>query len=138
MLVVYDQASGRISQIVTHAESGLQAIKALHDAMGAGTLIVQDVPDFIMSFVKDGAVVRRPDVEVSGYVEDVAADGGDEIPLAFKPACKLDVLFAGAVIHSEAAPVAFFPISVTQPGEYTIRLYPEFPYLEREIKVTAE
>jgi hypothetical protein len=135
MLVIYDDA-GSIEQTVIIGDFG--SLQPLYEAQGKRVLSVDDIVSPERLYVKDGAVVDKPNIAVTGEVRAIKADGNDTLTFIIAPqAFNLTVRLDGAIVHQESSEAGALDFSVTHPGTYTLFLDAAFPYYPATITVEA-
>jgi len=135
MLVVYDD-TGFVQQAIFVGD--FAALEKVYQANGAKVLIGDYSGDPMKIYVKDGVIVERPTVQVTGTVRSIKADGVDSLELTVAPAnFNLTVLLDNTIVHQEIDTSGAFAFSTTHPGSYTLQIDAAFPYYKTHLTVEA-
>lgn len=140
MIVCYDPAAGMINQCITQASVTIEALAERYAQLGIAHLIVDwDSPDDIFThYVKDGQVIPKPKVNVSGENHPIAADGVDTLTFQVSPAsATVSVTFGETLIHQETITDGKIEFSIGHPGSYRIDVGAEFPWQGASFTVEA-
>ena len=137
MLVIHNP-DGSISQCIVQAEGTLEALSKKYDAAGIGHIMYDGTADIYTCYVKDGEVIPRPEIEVTGELRDVVADGEDALHLTVNVTpYKATVIYEDKPIHVEESETADLVFSIAVPGSYKIVLEAAFPYLSKTVLIEA-
>jgi hypothetical protein len=140
MLVCYDDKTGMINQCIIQAPVTLEELAARYTEMSVPHVLVDwDSPDDVFThYVKDGQVVPKPRIELSGDVRPVTADGVDTLTFRISPVnATVYVTFGETLIHQEAITDGTIEFSIDHPGSYRIDVAGEFPWLGVSFTVEA-
>lgn len=140
MLVCYDDKTGMINQCIIQAPVTLQELAARYSEMNVPHVLVDwDSPDDIFThYVKDGEVIRKPQIEFSGDNRPVTADGVDTLTFQVSPAsATVSVTFGETLIHQETITDGKIEFSIGHPGSYRIDVGAEFPWQGASFTVEA-
>ena len=141
MLVIYqDQGDGTgiINQCIVQSQFTLDVLAERYKAEGIPCIVHDGTGDIFSSYVKDGAVVPKEEVTVTGDIRQLKADGVDALTLTVAPlAFNVSVLSAGKLIHQEQETNGQLVLSVDHPGTYTVVIDPGHPYLTKQFDIEA-
>lgn len=139
MLVCYDH-TGMINQCIILAPVTLEELAKRYDEMNVPNVMVDwDNPnDIFTHYVKNGQVIEKPPIEVSGENRQVKADGVDTLTFEVWPKnVTVKVFLDGTLIHEEAVTDGSIEFAVDHPGSYRIDIEAAFPWLGTSFTVEA-
>ncbi|NEU95034.1 hypothetical protein [Bradyrhizobium uaiense] len=137
-VIVRHDDNGMITAVTLQVEIGMDVLSERYAEMGIPHILYDGEVDIADAWVKDGQVVPKLDVEISGEVRSVKADGEDLLELAVAPAeFDATVVLDGAMVHSEHVTDGKLEFSVDHPGSYAIFVVPAHPYRVRRLDVEA-
>jgi hypothetical protein len=135
MLIVHDD-TGLVTQAIFVGD--FERLKPIYEANGHLVLEADHVLDTISIYVKNGQVLPRPPVAVSGEIRPIAADGVDTLKLTIEPASfALTIRLDGTIVHQESSPVGTLEFAVDHPGAYELSFEAAFPYCATVLTVEA-
>lgn len=135
-LIVYDKETGRISQCLLQASIALEKLKKFYDDQGAGTVMVPEAISLFTTYVVNGEVVFRPDVNCMADNKRWIADNEDIMNVSFDPPSKVIIHYQDNVLSTQED-VTELPIQTDLPGLYTFRVEPPWPYRETSFTLVA-
>lgn len=137
MLVIHDE-NGVITQCVMQSALTLEVLSERYKEMGRTHVMHDGEGDITNSYVKDGAVVAKPQIEVTGDIRPIKADGADELTLLISPGdVTVLVLFDGKPVHQEQITTGALEFAADHPGSYTLIVSAPHPYQPTQIIVEA-
>ncbi|MCK1543436.1 hypothetical protein IVB12_16080 [Bradyrhizobium sp. 179] len=140
MLVCYDDKTGMINQCIIQAPVTLEELAKRYEEMGVPHVMVDwDSPDDIFThYVKNGQMIEKPPIELSGENRVVKADGVDTLTFqVWPPNAAVKVFFGDTPIHEETLTDGTIEFSIDHPGSYRIDIGAEFPWLGTSFTVEA-
>ncbi|WP_375782944.1 hypothetical protein ACE10Z_23810 [Bradyrhizobium sp. Pha-3] len=137
-VIVRHDGNGVITAVTLQVEMGMETLSEKYAEMGIPHILYDGEVDIADAWVKDGEVVPKLDVEISGEVRPVKADGEDLLQLMVSPA-EFDATVAldGALVHSEHVTDGKLEFAVDHPGSYAIFVVPAHPYRLKRLDVEA-
>jgi hypothetical protein len=136
MMVVYDPATGSVSQAIMTGD--FDALQTVYKANGATVLVGDYEGNPAQAYVENGVISPRPVVQVGGTVRNIAADGQDTLELTVSPASfTLSIIQDGDIIHTENDTSGALSFSTDQPGTYLLKIDAAWPYFYDTITVVA-
>lgn len=137
-VIVRHDDDGVITAVTLQVEMGIDALSERYAEMGIPHILYDGEVDIADAWVKDGQVVPKLDVEISGEARQVKADGEDLLELTVSPA-EFDATVAldGAMVHFEHVTDGKLEFSVDHPGSYAIFVVPAHPYRVKRLDVEA-
>ncbi|UFX42053.1 hypothetical protein HAP47_0022590 [Bradyrhizobium sp. 41S5] len=137
-VIVRHDDNGLITAVTLQVEMGMDALSERYAEMGIPHILYDGEVDIADAWVRDGQVVPKLDVEISGEVRSVKADGEDLLELTVSPAeFDATVAFDGAMVHFEHVTDGKLEFSVDHPGSYAIFIAPAHPYRLKRLDVEA-
>ncbi|OKO67257.1 hypothetical protein AC628_39780 [Bradyrhizobium sp. NAS96.2] len=137
-VIVRHDDNGVITAVTLQVEMGMETLSEKYAEMGIPHILYDGEVDIADAWVKDGQIVPKLDVEISGEVRSVKADGEDLLELTVSPA-EFDATVAldGAMVHFERVTDGRLEFAVDHPGRYSIFVAPAHPYRIRRLDVEA-
>ncbi|OKO66994.1 hypothetical protein [Bradyrhizobium sp. NAS96.2] len=137
-VIVRHDDNGLITAVTLQVEIGMDVLSERYAEMGIPHILYDGEVDITDAWVKDGQIVPKLDVEISGEVRSVKADGEDLLELAVSPA-EFDATVAldGALVHTEHVTDGRLEFAVDHPGRYSIFVVPAHPYRIKRLDVEA-
>ncbi|WP_050629326.1 hypothetical protein [Bradyrhizobium viridifuturi] len=137
-VIVRHDDNGLITAVTLQVEIGMDVLSERYAEMGIPHILYDGEVDIADAWVKDGQIVPKLDVEISGELRSVKADGEDLLELTVSPA-EFDATVAldGALVHTEHVADGRLEFAVDHPGSYSIFVVPAHPYRAKRLDVEA-
>ncbi|UGA46740.1 hypothetical protein [Bradyrhizobium quebecense] len=137
-VIVRHDGNGVITAVTLQVEMGMETLSEKYAEMGIPHILYDGEVDIANAWVKNGEVVPKLDVEISGELRTVKADGEDLLQLTVSPA-EFDATVAldGVMVHFEHVTDGMLSFAVDHPGIYAIFIAPAHPYRLKRLDVEA-
>lgn len=137
MLVLYDERGIITSCIIQHAET-LEVLSERYADQGIPHVMHDGPGDIVNSYVKDGAVIDKPAITITGEIRSVKANGVDALTFTIDPpSFTIAVLLQNSMVHQENVTDGMFEFVTDHSGSYYVAITAAHPYKPSYMQIEA-